>query len=268
MAISYSLEQAFQSAVDLFYANLPQPIPSLDILRNCKIVSHRGEHDNQTVLENTLPAFDTVLEKNVWGIELDIRWTQDLQPVVIHDPDCRRVFDSKIVIHQISLETLKSQLPLIPTLEEIIARYGKKLHLMVELKKEHYPNPAQQSQRLEQLFSPLIPQEDFHFISLTPVMFQFVEFVQNPALLPVAELNFRKLSELALKENYGGVTGHYLFLTNQMVKKHASLQQKIGTGFISSKNGLLRELNRGVEWIFSNHATKIQEICEQLLKHQ
>jgi hypothetical protein len=29
---------------------------------------------------------------------------------------------------------------------------------------------------------------------------------------------------------------------------------------------LFRELNRGVEWIFSNHAIKLQRICNSLLK--
>lgn len=268
MSLPLWVEKTAQAAVDAIYTLAPQKLPSAEMLQACKIVSHRGEHDNLTVLENTLPAFDAVFHKNVWGIELDIRWTKDLQPVVIHDPDCRRVFGSHEVVCEVSLKDLQSQVPLIPTLEEVIGRYGKKMHLMVELKQEPYPQPAHQRQRLQELFAGLVPQEDFHFISLTPAMFQHVDFVENSALLPVAELNFQELSHLALEQNYGGVTGHYFLLNNSFVEKHAAAHQKIGTGFVRSKNCLMREVNRGVEWVFSNHALKLQALCEELLAHQ
>ena len=38
------------------------------------------------------------------------------------------------------------------------------------------------------------------------------------------------------------------------------------TGFISSKNCLFRELNRSVDWIFSNDAVKIQKIRNRYLE--
>ena len=266
MTIPSWVKNYSQNALDCVYAGIPQTFPGGEILKKCKIVSHRGEHDNQTILENTFPAFDAVCSKGVWGLELDIRWTKDLQPVVIHDPDCRRIFHTNTFINQVLLNALKTQIPLIPTLEETIEKYGQKMHLMVELKQEHYPDPHYQSHLLKNLFSSLIPTKDFHFISLTPAMFQFVEFVPKSALLPVAELNFRELSELALRKKWGGLTGHYFFISKGMIQKHKAVQQKIGTGFVASKQNLFRELNRGVEWIFSNHAIKIRSIREQLLQ--
>jgi glycerophosphoryl diester phosphodiesterase len=50
------------------------------------------------------------------------------------------------------------------------------------------------------------------------------------------------------------------------LKKHHALNQCTGTGYIRSKNSLFRELNRGVEWIFSNHAVKLQSIYNSMLK--
>jgi len=41
--------------------------------------------------------------------------------------------------------------------------------------------------------------------------------------------------------------------------------QSIGTGYICSKNCLIRELNRGVKWIFSNNAVELQGILNSLL---
>ena len=266
MVIQSWMTNSFQIALDCVYAALPQAIPSREILKKSKIVSHRGEHDNQTVWENTFPAFDTVCSKGVWGLELDIRWTKDLQPVVIHDPDCRRVFRKNIVVSQVSLNELNAQVPLIPTLEDTLEKYGQKMHLMVELKEEPYLDPYYQSQLLKNLFSSLLPEKDFHIISLKPAMFQFADFVPKSTLLPVAELNFRELSELALREQWGGLTGHYFFISNEMIEKHKVAHQKTGTGFVASRQSLFRELNRGVDWIFSNHAVKIQSLLQQLLE--
>ena len=84
-------ERVFQVAVDALFAAWPRPKPEESALRRCRIISHRGEHDNVTVFENTLPAFDMARDHGVWGIECDIRWTKDLVPVVYHDADLRRL---------------------------------------------------------------------------------------------------------------------------------------------------------------------------------
>jgi glycerophosphoryl diester phosphodiesterase len=266
MNISLWLEECFHKGVDLFYERMPQSLPDTEKLKHCKIISHRGEHDNKIVYENTIPAFERVNEAGVWGIEFDIRWTRDLQPVVLHDRDLKRVFKSDIKINKLTLTELKMHCKLIPTLSEVIQEYGKKMHLMVEIKKEAYPDTEHQNNVLRDLFQPLTPQDDFHFITLKPEMFKFINFVPSSTFVPSARLNVKPLSDLALMKSYGGIAGHYLLLNDSLLKKHHTLNQFVGTGYIRSKNCLFRELNRGVEWIFSNHAIKLQNICDSLLK--
>ncbi len=267
MGIPFWLEKRFHQVVDLFYANLPQPFPDKERLKQCKIVSHRGEHDNKEVFENTIAAFNLVSDAGVWGIEFDVRWTKDLQPVVFHDRDLQRVFQSNMEINKATLAELKSHCKLIPSLSEVIQRYGKILHLMVEIKKEIYPEPAYQNKVLKDLFDGLSAQDDFHIISLAPEMFMLIDFVPNSTFLPSARLDVQLLSKLALRKNYRGITGHYLLITDTTLKKHHKQGQEVGTGFIRSENCLFRELNRGVKWIFSNHALELQNICNSLLKH-
>jgi len=265
MSITLWLEERLLQVVDGLYAHLSQPIPDKEVLKCCKIVSHRGEHDNKTVFENTISAFDRVKKAGVWGIEFDIRWTKDLQPVVFHDTNLQRVFKSDIEINKVTLAELKKQCHLIPSLSEVIQKYGKTLHLMVEIKEEEYPDPVYQNHVLKDLFYPLTPQVDFHFISLRPEMFRLVDFVPSSTFLPSARLNVKRLSNLALWKKYRGVTGHYFLITDAIVKKHHKQNQRIGTGYIGSKNCLSRELNRGIEWIFSNNAVELQGICNSLL---
>lgn len=260
-----SIEQSFHWLTNLVYGSLPQPVPEKERLQACKIVSHRGEQDNKSIIENTIPAFDVLRDTGVWGLEFDVRWTKDLQPVVFHDKNLQRIFGSPLRISQMTLQQLKRDFPLIPTLEDILRRYGGEFHIMVELKQEPYPDPVRQSQRLQELLQPLRASTDYHLLSLYPDMFQWFEFAPVSALLPVSILNAREISELTLQRQYGGIAGHFAFLNNPLLVRHKRQGQQVGTGFVFSRNCLFRELNRGVDWIFTNHARKIQSIRDSYL---
>ena len=268
MSILQSLEKPILWTIDCLYKRLPQKHPDKKQLQDCKIVSHRGEHDNINVLENTLAAFDLIKEKGIWGIELDIRWTKDLIPVIFHDKDFKRLFKSDRKVSQITRDDLKTKFPAVPTLSEVIIRYGGKLHLMVEIKEEVYPDPAYQNSLLQDLFSSLEPKKDFHFISLSYDMFELIDFVPSTTFLPIAQLNVRQLSEISIQKNYGGLLVHYLLVTKPYLIKHQMQNQMVGTAYIKSKNTLFREVNRGVEWIFSNNAIEIQSIRNSCLRGQ
>ncbi len=267
MTIRYHFDKLLQLLVDGVFAGIPRPKPTNSDLLNCKIVSHRGEHDNKTVKENTLAAFDQVLHQGIWGIELDIRWTKDLQPVVIHDLDCRRVFGSALEVNRATLDELQSKIPEIPSLDQIIQRYGKKIHLMIEIKDQELVDTEYQQGRLKALFSSLDPATDFHILALAADNFGMVDFLPGRALLLVAEYNVRSLSEMALAESYAGISGQYLLISKNTIQKHGRRNQKTGTGFVGSRNCFYRELNRGVEWIFTNHAIKLRCIQQELLRN-
>jgi len=267
MELPYWLESRLMQICDSIFSIVPQKAPTLENLSKCKIISHRGQHDNITVYENTLSAFDHALEtEGIWGIELDFRWTKDLHPVVAHDPDLLRLFGSNLKISETTLAELKQYCPQVPTLEEVLLRYGGKLHLMVEAKEEHYPQPEKQNMILKDLFAPLQPREDFHLLSLDPEMLVLVKFVDTSAKIPVAVFNAKTLSKISLNEKYAGLGGHYLLVHKKIVKKHLDYGQKIGVGYPKSKNNLFREINRGVEWIFCNDAVKVSGLLQTELK--
>ena len=250
--------------IDFFYRLWPQPFPGIGRLKACKIVSHRGEHDNSTIFENTLAAFDLAYKRGVWGIEFDVRWTRDLHPVVVHDFDLKRVFGIDLSIPAVTRDELKLKCPAVPLLAEVVEKYAKKLHLMVEIKAEAYPNPARQNEIFKDCFSPLEPRRDFHLMSLAPHMFGLITFVPASTLIPIATFNIAQLSDLAVEKDYCGVAGHYLLLNNAILAKHHNIGQQVGTGYPASKNCLFREINRGVEWIFSNSAGRLQAIANRL----
>ena len=155
------VETVLLTLIDGVYARLPQPHPGAACLQSFRTISHRGEHDNRRVFENTLAAFDAAVAQGVWGIEFDLRWTRDLEPVVVHDPDLRRVFGRDLKVGDYTLPDLKRQCPQVPSLAEVVGRYGGKIHLMMELKAEPYPDRERQNRTLGKVFGALRPGAGF-----------------------------------------------------------------------------------------------------------
>lgn len=259
------LSDLLVSVADRVYSQIERPLPALQQFQRCKIISHRGEHDNRRVFENTMEAFERAQNCGAWGIELDVRWTKDLIPVVIHDDNTRRLFETGISIHQTHFSRLNQTHPVVPTLEEVIQRFGGKMHLMVEIKEESYPDPEYQNRVLSTLFARLHPADDYHLISLSPYMFDLFEFIPSKALLVIAEMNVAQMSKLVIDKKFGGLLGHYSLMRKSVVKRHRSLGQKVGTAYIDSKNCLFRELNRAVDWLFSNSACSMQALINSFL---
>lgn len=254
---------AAMATTDAWMAVVPRKTPPQSVLQRCKIVSHRGEHGDPAVNENTMRAFQIAVDAGVWGIETDIRWTSDLVPVIIHDPDTVRVFGKQVRICDLTFDALRQAIPDILSLTELVAQFGGNTHLMLELKDEHFPDIEQQKRVLNDSLSALTPHQDYHILSLDPMLFDTFDIQPRTCCLPVAMSSVAPLSNAALVSGHGGVTGHYLLLNESVRQKHAAAGQKIGTGFIRSRNCLFRELNRGVEWIFTNDAVRLQSMINE-----
>lgn len=254
--------------LDLGFALLPRPRPSRRALADCKIISHRGEHDNRAVRENTLAAFTPPAAAGCWGLEFDVRWTRDLHPVVIHDRDAERVFGIELIVAEVDLAELQQRIPEVPTLRQVVERFGGSQHLMVELKRDKLGEIEPRANRLREIFAALRAGTDYHFLALQPALFELVEFAGPRACLAVAEFNVAELSRIALQRGYGGVCAHYLLLGRKRIQRHQRHGQKLGTGFAASRHCLYRELNRGVDWIFTNHALRLEAIRREHLRQR
>ncbi len=240
-----------QSFCNKIYRWIPQPDPSARDLKNIQIVAHRGCWNDKERLENTMAAFLASLRHDIWGIEFDIRWTQDNVPVIHHDTTTERVFGKDILINQISFKNLRSELAQIPTLQELINIMGTKKHFMIELK----TTPSvEQVEILSSLLKPLTPEVDFHFISLDLDRFIPLSQYSPKCFVSIARTNMHKIFKESLRRELGGVTGQYLLLTDSMTKQCHANGIKVGTGFPDSQNLFFRETNRQVDWVFTNQA--------------
>lgn len=251
-----ALLDGLQRFVDAMMGAIPQKPPQTSSLQHVRLVAHRGVHGSDCI-ENTVAAVQKTLDAKIWGVEFDVRWTQDNVAVLHHDAHCGRLFQRPdLVLSNLSWKELHELVPDIPRLKDVCEMFGKHVHFMIELK-EPVHKLNSRLDHLRECLSTLIPCEDYYIMSLDPALLPTENFPRQ-CLLAIAETNTTEISQWALKERLGGLTGHYLLITNALLQRHLDNRQKVGTGFVSSKNVLFREIKRGVSWFFSNNAHELQ----------
>ena len=105
-----------------------------------KIIAHRGIFNNK-IKENTyLAIFNAFNNKNIHGVEFDIKFTKDNKIVVIHDKTINRTSNGIGIVENMTLKELqkynfgsKNFYQTIPTLEKILEINTNKLFL-IEIK--------------------------------------------------------------------------------------------------------------------------------------
>src|SRR5699024_6106088 len=99
-------------------------------------------------------------------------------------------------------------------------------------------------------------------LALNTALFAAVRELPGRCHLPVARLNSGAMLDYALTHACAGLAGHYSLLGQEHVAELQAAGQQVGTGFVDSRNILWREINRGVDWIFSNRAADLQRLVD------
>lgn len=238
--------------LDFIYSLKPQPQPKADNLKKARIIAHRGLKVPPKARENTLAAFELALNNGFHGIELDIRFTKDDHPIVCHDDNLYRVFKKKVKLHRKTWKELQQIEPEICDLKTVAEQFGKRVCLFIELKNEKYIYSQTGQENLKSILSTLVPQRDYYIMSFNPAIPKLLPFIPNEAFLLIAGPKIKWASSHVLTSGLGGLMGHYFLLSNQMIEQHHRAGQVVGTGFIDSKNLFNREVNRNVDFLFTN----------------
>ena len=233
--------------------------PTREQWRQVRLIAHRGDHDNARILENTLPAFDRAVNAGVWGIEMDMRWTRDHQPVIFHDHDLSRMFHCPLPLCGLTLAELKRRFPQVPTLAQVITRYGRRAHLMLEVKPAAHVPAGKRNHVLGQHLKGLKAGRDYHLLALDLPLLRELYGVPARAKLPIAYLRISNLTRFIRREKYGGLCGHYLLLAYHPAVRPIRRMKRIGVGFADNWAVLKWIAARDVAWIFSNQAVALEQ---------
>lgn len=251
-----------EKTVDGYFSVIPRNKPSPELMHSVRFIAHRGAHNNaQGIIENTLPAFSIAKDLGCWGIEFDVRSTADNVLVVNHDATLKRLWGLNQEIAKMSFNELRDRVPNIPTLQEVVSAYGDSMHLLIELKA-----PLQDEAFLVHSLCNLTAGKNYHLLTLNSAIFSsLTQFSKESLLLVAIHNNVQEFCNLCLKENYGGVLGHYLLVHNKAINRLKAAQKIVGVGMVDSKYSLYRELNRGINWLFTNQAAEVS-LCLQSLQ--
>ncbi len=107
------------------------------------LFGHRGY--SALAPENTLAAFQALVDYGIPGAELDVQLSRDGVPVVIHDFSLARVAGLQALVRDTPLEAIRAldagqwrgeefRGQKVPLLEEVLEAYGRRLYFDVELK--------------------------------------------------------------------------------------------------------------------------------------
>jgi glycerophosphoryl diester phosphodiesterase len=117
---------------------------NIDPLLN-RPIAHRGLHDNNnSIPENSLPAFEKALDAG-YPIELDVRVLKDNTVVVFHDRTTKRLTNEHFIVEGSAYNKLK-QLSLIgsdaviPKLIDVLDLIQGRVPVLVEIKNENRSN--------------------------------------------------------------------------------------------------------------------------------
>ena len=167
-------------------------------------------------------------------------------------------------ISQTSFSEIRDQLPEIPTLKEVIDKYADKIHFFIEIKIETLKNFEEATQlkaikKLKKNLSSLTPGENYHLMSLNTNLFKFIDFVPKEYQVSISLTNTKEIFKKTLKYDLGAMTGSYFLITDSQVKELLKEKKQVGLGFITSKNCLYKQINKGCYWIFTNHPKRINK---------
>jgi glycerophosphoryl diester phosphodiesterase len=206
------------------------------------LLGHRGvPATSGAVAENTFAAFDLALAHGCDGFEFDVRLTGCGRAVVCHDPKVNGVWVSRATA---------SQLTDLPQLHEVLARYGQRVFLDIELKVKGLESLVLAALRE----SP--PSRDFVVSSFLPDV--LLELKARSSRIPVGIIceTPSQLSKCCkLPVDYAIV--HHSLLTRGVATKIRAARRKLIVWTVNNKRAILRFANYGVDAIITDRTSAV-----------
>ena len=194
--LAMNLLNCIEKLIDTCMAYLPRRRPNTGNTTSIYLVAHRGAHDHAIpIQENTHAAFERALHLGCYGIELDVHASADGVLVVNHDPTLKRLWGHDVAINTRSFNELRTLVPSLPRLSEVVTHYGKRMHLFIELKA-----PFVATRALADTLQALTPCVDYHLLCLDESVFpNLTVFPKEACLLVPVHNNVNTFCKLCMR---------------------------------------------------------------------
>jgi len=200
------------------------------------LLGHRGARGEKTVSENTLEAFDFALAQGCDGFEFDVRLSADNRAVICHNATIsgRDIAES----HSARLR--------LPALEEVLAGYGSKAFLDIELKVA-----SLESIIIEQLRQ-FAPARGLVVSSFLPEVLRAIHSL-DPAIPLGLICKTRAEFEVWPQLPVAYVIPHFTLLTRKLVPAIQAANKKVFVWTVNLPTAMKRLAAWGIDGIISDH---------------
>lgn len=229
------------------------------------VLAHRGASAHAP--ENTMAAFQLAYDQGADGIELDVMLTKEGQVVVIHDDTVDRITNGSGKVSEMTLEQLQSldagEGERIPTLVEVLERFGGRFLINIELK--NY------SSMLDALPLEVIKLLKFHNLVESVLLSSFNPFnlVRIRRRLPQVKLGLITQPKMAERWMWrffphDARHPHFSDVDQQLVASMHAGHRKINVWTPDDPAEIRRLALLGVDGIITNYPQRAQEVLESL----
>jgi len=203
--------------------------------RTLLLLAHRGARTT-TIAENTLEAFALALKHGCEGFEFDVRLTASGRAVICHEPKVKGITVAKAT---------PAQLVDFPVLQDVLAQFGEKAFLDIEVKV-----PGLGSQ-LVQALREHPPRSGYVVSSFLPDV--LIELNIRSGSIPLGlicedQKQLRRWQDLPLQY----VIPQYSLITQDLVQQVHKARREIVAWTVNDKRTMLRLAAWGVDGIISD----------------
>lgn len=240
------------------------------------VIAHRGVSRHHP--ENTLASFDAATTGSLSGMELDLQLSSDRVPVVYHDATLTKVGGGRKRVRDLTLAELEEldvgswfdeafEGERMPSLDQVLERYGKNLPLLLEIKSPgraltglriRRPPVASMLQMLVEETVAAVRRhrmaERVYVLSFDPEVLQSVAALY-PRLRRVRNFRHRPRLTAKMRSELEGLHAACFFigsLTKRLVAELHAMKKPVLTYTCNTKPAVERALRAGVDAILSD----------------
>jgi glycerophosphoryl diester phosphodiesterase len=230
------------------------------------VIAHRGNHENAP--ENTLAAFKDAIKIGADYVEVDLRTSKDSQLVVMHDASLDRMTDTKGLVSQYTLDSLKKiqvynkAVPelgfhSIPLFEEVLAECKGKIYIYLDFKNAS----VQQTHQL--LLKYKMEKQVVVYINSMNQLLEWNQIApQIPLMvsLPNNVQNKASLEKFASQFSFDILDGNFQQYNSELVGTARELNKPIWADIQSSNEGVPqweRAIGLGIKALQTDHPSSL-----------
>ena len=236
------------------------------------IIAHRGASSDAP--ENTTAAFEAAISQAADMVEIDLRWSADNEPVIVHDATVDRTTNGSGSVAALRLEELRRldagswfgrrfAAERVLTLQEALAILGPRIRLNVELCGD-VPPPAGFTARLMRLVEDArLPEEpifsSFEFSLLAAVRAEHSDARVAPLYRAPGPVALRRVLEL---RPYAAHPRRNL-VTPGLMRRLRAGGVRVHAWTVNQSSEARRLLRLGVDGIFTDHPARMVRVREE-----